>query len=887
MTGMLAGHRFGPYEIVSRIGAGGMGEVWRAKDTRLDRQVAIKVLSTEFAANAQLKLRFEREAKLISSLNHPHICTLYDVGIEDGTNYLVMELIEGESLADRLTRGPLPIHEVLRFGGQIAEALDKAHRQQVVHRDLKPGNIMLTKSGAKLLDFGLAKMSALNISTDEATQQKPLTQEGTILGTFQYMAPEQLEGQDADPRSDIFAFGTVVYEMATAKRAFEGKNRTSLIAAIVTGQPAPISSLQPLTPPALEHVIDKCLAKDPEDRWQSAHDVAEELRWIGEAGSKAGVAAPILSRKKFRDRLWMAAALVMTLVAIALASALALRRPRAVVSVTSELTPPAGLTYRFEKDDAGSLSISPDGRLIVFGAEDEKGAMKLWVRPIDDRRTRPIEGTDDATYPFWSPDGRSVAFFSGGKLKRVDLSGGPPSAICEVGAAARGGSWGSQGTIIFEPRWREPIWSVPAGGGTPGPVTRIDASRSETTHRYPWFLPDGKHFLYLAGSHIADSNSDLNAIYVAALGSPDRKLVLHARSNAVYSAGYLIFVRQQYLLAQKFNLDKLEISGEPIKLADDVHYEAGFFRGVFAAGGDATVVYHPGGIDPREQLTWIDRSGKELGVVGEPEDFQDVRFSPDGNKFVATIGDTSDLWIYDLPHSSRSRFTSDPMNEGLGVWSPDARNIVFSFDRGGLQQLYLKSTDGTSPEQLLLASNYNDAPSDWSRDGRFIAVDRNTPGRPETHVFLLPMTGDRKAIPFQPSRFNSTSALFSHNSRWVSFLSDESGRQELYVAPLPGPGPKQQVSTKGARTSGGWSPNDDHLLYVAPDRTLMSVKVRAGESFDYEPPVVVGLFPKVAATDSPDTEKFLVALRKNYTVPPLVLITNWTSRSPRAQKENE
>src|SRR5438874_1533594 len=537
MTTLSAGARLGPYEVLGPIGSGGMGEVWRGRDTRLDRSVAIKILPAELAGNAQLRMRFEREARAISQLSHPHICTLFDVGQQDGRDFLVMELLDGESLAQRLTRGPLTMPEVLRYGMQIADALDKAHRHGIVHRDLKPGNVMLTKSGAKLLDFGLATGSAaasVPVSTavaEKPTEYKPLTEEGTIVGTFQYMAPEQLEGIDADARTDIFALGCVLYEMATGRRAFDGKTRTSLIAAIVGNEPVPMSQLQPLTPPAFEHVVAKCLAKDREDRWQSAHDIAEELKWIGTAGSQVGVAAPVAMRRRMRARGVAIVAVVASLLAIALGYVAWKRGSVQPRLIRASIMPPPGTDFELTRIDAASLTLSPDGTRITFEANTKAGDAMIWVRSLAAADATPVAGTEKGHVPFWSPDGKSIGFFAEGKLKRVEISGGAPITLADA-PDGRGGAWNGEGVIIFEPDWRSPLYRVPANGGAATPLTKLDESRSETTHRWPSFLPDGRHFLFLAGSHRVGLNSELNAIYVGSLDSPRRTLLARARSNA-------------------------------------------------------------------------------------------------------------------------------------------------------------------------------------------------------------------------------------------------------------------------------------------------------------------------------------------------------------------
>jgi len=503
------------YRIVEKIGAGGMGEIWRANDPRLDRDVAIKVLPPGFAGNEQFRARFEREARAISSLNHPNICTLFDVGEEDGTHFLVMELIEGESLAERLRRdGPLPVEQVLQIGGQIASALAAAHRSDIVHRDLKPANIMLTGSGAKLLDFGLAKMATApevpsGSLTSLPTRQEALTEEGTILGTFQYMAPEQLEGSEADARTDLFALGAVLYEMITGKPAFEGKGRASLIAAIIEREPPSMSSLQPLTPPSLERIVSLCLKKDPAERWQTAHDVKLGLEWVDEAGSAAGIAAPVVVRRKTRERLAWAAAVVFLLTSV-LAGWVAMDRGQTLDDrrkVVTSIHPPQGSRFESYGANVGGLTLSPDGRWLTFVSGASGGRNMLFVRPLNSGAAQPLAGTENATFPFWSPDSQQIGFFAGGQLKKINRSGG--AAITVTSAKdGRGGTWSRDGVILFAGQTRTPISRVSSGGGVATTITELKTDADETSHRFPAFLPDGDHYLYIRANHNAPNNSE-------------------------------------------------------------------------------------------------------------------------------------------------------------------------------------------------------------------------------------------------------------------------------------------------------------------------------------------------------------------------------------------
>ncbi|MDX1583455.1 MAG: protein kinase, partial [Thermoanaerobaculia bacterium] len=711
---ITSGTRLGPYEIVESIGAGGMGEVWRAKDTRLDREVAVKVLPHGFAENEQFLQRFEREARAISSLNHPHICTLYDVGDEEGSHYLVMELIEGESLADRLKKGPLPLHDVLKYGRQIASALDAAHRQGVIHRDLKPGNIMLTKSGAKLLDFGLAKSAAegggpVDGLTNLQTEAKPLTQEGTILGTFQYMAPEQLEGLEADARTDIFAFGAVLYEMATGRRAFAGESKTSLIASIVSSQPEPISQVTPMTPPALDHVVRRCLEKDPDDRWQSAQDIASQLQWISEAGSQAGVATAVTFRRKTREKLAWAIAAVAILAAVILGSIDLLETEPQARSVEAEILPVDGTSLVLSGEAVGTATVSPDGKYVTFLARDEDGSRLLWLRPIDSRQARPLPGTENARYPFWSPDSRHIAFFNDRALMKVDTQGGPPLELTTIGVNPRRGTWNADDVILFSPSSLESIHRISANGGTAEPVTTIDTERGETTHRWATFLPDGRHFLYMAGTHTSGARSELNAIYLGDLENPgDPKLLVRARSNAEYTNGHLLYVRDNVLVAHPFDLSRLELHGAPFPIAEGVQYSSGSFFGVFSASREGTLLFRIAEESNDSRIERIDSSGATLSLIREPREFLGGSLSPDGGRLAVSIVDqqvgSGDIWIIDLQRDVSTRFTFDPSDEASPLWSPDGSKIIFTKMYEGTYSIFEKPASGEG-EETLIAKN--------------------------------------------------------------------------------------------------------------------------------------------------------------------------------------
>jgi Tol biopolymer transport system component len=858
------GTKLGPYEITGAVGAGGMGEVYRARDTRLGRDVAIKVLPENFAKDAVLKERFEREARTISSLNHPNICTLYDVGHQDGTDYLVMELLEGESLAQRLAKGALPVAETLRIGAEMSDALERAHRQGIVHRDLKPGNIVLTKSGAKLLDFGLAKPqglaasgSAFSAVATQASPASPVTREGTVIGTFQYMSPEQVEGREADSRSDIFALGAVLYEMATGKRAFEGKSQISIASAILEKEPEPISRVQPMTPPALEHVVKTCLAKDPEERFQTAHDVKLELKWISESGSQAA-ALPVVSRRRLRERTaWALVALAGILAAGFAATWFrrAVEEPP-VLRLTLPGPPKADLNV-----GGGMLAISPDGHYVVFPATAQ-GKTLLWLRSLDSTEARSLEGTEGASYPFWSPDSRFIGFFAQSKLKKVDVSGSPPQVICDV-TDTRGGTWNREGVILFAPDFNSGLMRVSAQGGQPQPVTSPDASRKEISHRWPYFLPDGKHYLFTMRS----SQPETRGIYVGSLDSAERKRLAGDDSKAVYSeAGYLLFWRTpDVLLAQRLDLKRLELTGEPVFLASGLQDFDDRAYAPFSVSQTGLLVYYRLGAS-NVRLSWFDRGGKRLSDVGPPEAFYEFALSPDESLLISNRSD-ADLWMIEFARGTLTRFTFDPAWDGSPIWSPDGKSIVFGSLRGGHYDLYQKVASGAGSDELLLKSEENKYPDDWSRDGRYILFERISSAT-KSDLWALAMTGERKPFPVTQTPFNEFRAQFSPDGHWFAYVSDESGGTEVYAQSFPPSGAKFQVSTGGGDQP-QWRRDGGELYYTAQDGKLMAVEVKTSPAFSADIPKPLfdaritssGLSGRNLYVASHDGRRFLILTR--------------------------
>jgi eukaryotic-like serine/threonine-protein kinase len=860
------GTRLGPYEIVAPIGAGGMGEVYRALDTRLDRQVAVKILPAEFAQNAQRKIRFEREAKTISHLSHPNICTLFDVG----ENYIVMELLEGESLADRLARGPLPLSEFLKYGAQIAEALGKAHREGIVHRDLKPGNIMLTRSGAKLLDFGLAKTTTAPVAADGATVQKPLTQEGTILGTYQYMAPEQLAGEEPDARTDIFALGAILYEMATGKRAFEGKTKTSLIAAIVSGEPKPMHELQPLTPPALEHVVKKCLAKEPDDRWQSATDIAEELRWISEAGSQAGVAAPLAARRRTRERLSWMLHLVTAIVAASLTWGLVERRHKAPRAVTSTITSSAQTQFAFTF--GGPPAFSPDGSRIVFAAQPAGGGRQLlYIRELSGGGAQPLTGTENAAFPFWSPDGRMIGFFAGAKLKMINASGGPAQTLCDT-PVAWGGTWSRNRVIVFSRSVYGPLYKISEDGGQPVPVTRL--APGEGGHCLPSFLPDGDHFLFTSQRGSLSSPLGKN-VFVGSTKGDFKATFVTAGSNAVCASGFIVYLHNRSLVAQEFNPERLVVGHNLLPIAEDA--DTGLGYGVFSVSNEGTLAYQSSSLS--SQLHWVDASGKEVGALGKAIDHRYPSLSHDGRRIVESIFDPAtgrfSLWVDDLQRGTSSRLTFGDGNQVRPIWSPDDKLIAYLSDAKGPGDLMVKRSSGTGNEEFLYENPNTKIPCDWSPEG--ILFEENRMGG--YHLLLYSMI-DHAARPLLETGMEGQ---FSHDGRWIAYESNVSGTTQIYVMPVSGNGGKWQISTDGGSRV-RWSRDDKHIYFVASDYKLMVTDV-ASNGDQFASGVPRALFPiniprmRQLGQNydvTPHGERFLVNTRTEQPeAAPLTLVQNW------------
>jgi len=824
------GTRLGAYEVVAQIGAGGMGEVYRARDTRLERTVAIKVLPAHLAEQPELRERFEREARTIASLNHPHICTLYDIGCQQGIDFLVMEYLEGETLATRLLRGPLPLEQALQFAIEISDALDKAHRKGVTHRDLKPGNIMLTKVGTKLLDFGLAKLKQETAPVDVSLSKLPtagpaITAQGMIVGTLQYMAPEQLEGREVDARTDIFAFGAVEYEMATGKRAFEGQSQASLIAAILERDPPAMSSLQPMAPAALDRVVKKCLAKEPERRWQAASDVCDELKWIAEGGSQ-----------------------------VAAMTGTAEPKPVTRLAVT---LPPGQQLAGLENGPA--VALSPDGVHLAYVAR-QGGTQQIYLRAMDSMEARPLPGTEGGVIPFFSPDGQWVGFFAGGKLKKVWVSG---AGAVTVGEASNpgGASWGSQGMIVFAPILNAALRQVSDAGGIPQPLAHL--AENEVSHRWPEFLPGGKAILFSAAMVVANWNKA--KIAVQSLETGERRNLIQGGTHPRYSPlGHLFYAQGANLMAVPFDLQRLELMGTAVPVVENVLQSPFTGAAQYSFSTNGSLVYVPGRLQSAAQsrLVWVGRNGAEQPLAAVAHAYQFPRVSPDGRRVAVGIVDQeTQTWLYDLSRDTLTRLTFGGSANWAAGWTPDGKRLSFVSDREGPANAFWQLGDGSGGVERLTTSEFIQVPMSWSPDGQLLAfIEANPTTGQDLWVLRL---GDRTTHPFLRTPFNESAPRFSPDGRFMAYLSDESGRWEVYVQPYPGPGGKWQISTEGG-TEPVWNPKGRELFYRVGNK-MMSVEVTTQRGFAAGKPQVLFEGPYVPTPltapyydVSPDGKRFLM-----------------------------
>jgi eukaryotic-like serine/threonine-protein kinase len=897
---LTPGHRVGPYEIVAPLGAGAMGEVYRAHDTTLNRDVALKVLPELFAVDADRLARFTREAHVLASLNHPNIATIYGLEESNGTQALVLELVEGPTLADRIARGPLALDEALTIARQIADALEAAHEKGIIHRDLKPANIKIAGNGVvKVLDFGLAKVWDGAPQSDLAgspSLNATGSGERSILGTPAYMSPEQARGKPLDKRTDIWSFGCVLYEMLTGGQALAGETVSDTIAAILEREPE-WDALPATTPVNLRQLLKRCFVKDPRRRVRDIGDARIEL---DDAFARQAIGAPV-ARRAGRERVaWIASALVTVAAVFAIGSVPYLRRaPADTRAYRSSILPspsasrPAGLL------PSSRFALSPDGRRLAFVGTDAGGVTALWVQSLDGLAGQPLAGTEGALMPFWSPDSRFIGFVARGKVKKIDATGGPPLILADhTGGGNAGATWNRDGVILLSaPSLGNPIRRVSASGGASSPVTTLNADAGERFHIFPFFLPDGRHFLYLAVGSKTGGPVSPNGIYVTALDSNERKLLVPGGSNAKYAEGYLLFLRGQTLIAQPFDAQRLELTGAAVPIADDV--AIGGVTGIsggYSVSETGVLAYQTGSVDeggPADtstQLVWFDRSGKAIGALGDKAGYGDLELAPDGERATVSLLDRTrrarDIWLVDIARGLRTRFTFDPAEEWGSVWSPDGSRVVFSSNRKGRFDLYQKVSSGAGAEEELLVDSRDKFPIDWSPDGRFILFGDGATAA-TADLWVLPLFGDRKPFPFLQTPFGEVPGRFSPDSRWIAYASDDSGRNEVYVAPFPGrgetPGSRWQISTTGG-TQPRWRKDGKEIFYLAPDKRLMAAAVN-GQKSAFEVGAVRSLFdtrapstinPRSAYDVSPDGQHFLVnTLAEEAASAPITLVVNW------------
>jgi serine/threonine protein kinase/Tol biopolymer transport system component len=871
------GSNVGPFEIVELAGRGGMGEVYRARDTRLDRSVAIKFLTPALADNPKGRERFEREARAISKLAHPHICTLLDIGsgIVRGVEarYLVMEFVEGETVAARLRRGPMPAAEALSAGAQIADALAAAHAVGVIHRDLKPGNIMLTRSGAKLLDFGLARFAAdgAGRTAGPSSSDEPLTNDGAIVGTLAYMAPEQLRGLDVDARSDVFSFGAVLYEMLSGTRAFDGNSNADIIAAVLEHQPPPLADRSPLTPRALDRLVSTCLAKDPHDRWQSSRDLQRELRWLLE-DKTSRVEAPVRvhGARRARTLNWVAATVAAALAAVVYLLLLSRQAP-AQPLITFPVAAPPDTTF---SRGTAQMSVSPDGSMLAFVAASNNGTRRLWIRRFSDLEPWVLDETVNALYPFWSPDSRSVGFFAADKLLRIDVDGGGRRELSAV-LMPRGGTWNRDGTILFGSNFL--LQRVPNTGGVPTPVMSLGGA--ERAHSWPLFLPDGRRFLYLA---LAKNSSD-TAIYVGDLDASSRQRVLTTNASFALAGNQLFTLIKRTLVAQEFDVNRGQVLGQPRELFDRIGVDVRNSQAAFSAAGGVLTYRRVG---DQSHLTWFDRRGNTLESFRETADFHHASLAPDGRRVAIEKTDPASgrhtIWILDFDRGTSSRLINDATGAHGPVWSPDGGSVLFGSNRFGALDLFTMPADGSGTEALRLRDPIMHRSVDWSKDGRLMLCEIGSEGQQD--LWIVPVSAPQQKSAFLDSRADELQGQFSPDGKWIAYTSNESGSHEVYVRRFPERDAKWRVSIGGGAQP-RWRGDGAELFYLAPDGALMAADVkRSGLALETSKPYALfntgirGMFVdrRNHYVVTQDGQRFLVnQMGDDDTTAPITVSTNW------------
>ena len=890
------GTRLGTYEIIAPLGAGGMGEVYRARDAQLSRDVAIKVLPAAYSEDTDRMRRFEQEAQAAGALNHPNILVVHHVGTHDGAPYLVSELLEGETLRDRLQGGALPQRKAIDYGLQMAHGLAAAHEKGIAHRDLKPENIFITKDGrVKILDFGLAKLTGLGNADQSQTEiptRRVHTDPGLVMGTVGYMSPEQLCGKPADHRSDIFSFGAILYEMLSGKHAFRGESTAETMSAILREDPRELSENRKTINPALERVVQHCLEKNPEERFHSARDLAFAIQALSGSAALSGqmsaMAAQLERPKLGRYFPWVVAGIsaLTSIILLPFAISSFKHAPARANVIRSAILPPENASFLA----LNLFAVSPDGQRLAFVARDAKGQNMLWMRPLDAPTAQPLAGTDGISTgspPFWSADSRLIAFFAGGKLKTIDGSGGPPQTVCDA-PNARGGSWNRDGVIVFAPNPGGPIHRVSAAGGASNPVTKLDESQRQSTHRWPYFLPDGHHFIYRVGGTGATAQNENNGIYLGSLESQEQRLILRADTSAAYASGYLLFGREGTLMVQPFDEKSFQLTGDAFPVAEHLQFDVVITRAIFSVSENGVLIFQSSAAGGDSRLIWFDRSGKQTGQLGQPGLYFQPQFSPDGQKLAVASFDiragSADIWLYELARNVPTRFTFDPASEVAPIWSPDGSTIIFSSNRKGPYDIYQKASTGAGSEEVLLESDETKTVNSWSADRRFIVyTSADAKANTKEDLWILPLFAEHKPFPFLRTQFNESFAQFSADGHWIAYVSDESGSNQVYIAPFPGPGGKWQASSVGG-TEPRWRGDGKELFYLAPDNKLMAVGVNVSAESSLTVSNAQPLF-EVHTASTPGThydvtrdgKRFLVDSSGEGSSAPISLVVNWTS----------
>ena len=868
------GSRFGPYEILSSLGAGGMGEVYRARDQRLDRIVALKILANHRGHDPQFGERLLREARALSRLSHPNVCAIFDVGSEGGRDYFVMELLEGETLAERLRRGPLSLEQALEVGAQIAGALETSHRAGLVHRDLKPANMMLTPSGVKLLDFGIARFAPLATTPLRDTATATQTIHGAFAGTLEYMSPEQLEGKEADARSDLFSFGVVLYEMVTSRRAFAGETPARVAAAILSEDPPSMLSTQPAAPRELDRLIRSCLVKAPADRWHSAHDLRLELGWIADR-----MREPVAGtrRRPGSGGFWLAAGVAVGVAAGFFITQRFTRPPESGpadrVAVRAVILPPPDSQFMPVGMQGGPAVLSPDGRRLVFAASSPDGRPRLWVRSLSSLVEQPLPGTENAAFPFWSPDGEKIGFFVEGKLKKIVISSGTVTTLCNASYSA-GGTWSRNETIVFGAGGSEGLQRVASDGGSPQSITKLDAQRGEGTHRWPAFLPDGRRFLF----GVQALRGGPWTIRAGSLDSDRVDDLIEADSNALYASGFLLFVRNGTLLAQRIDERTLRISGDPVPLAEQLVHDVVLGRAVFSASEQGSLVYQTGTAVRPSKLLWLDRTGKNVGVVDEACFCSWPRVAPNGRSVAlastnSTTGNT-DIYVYDFADPRPQRLTFEESYEGHPAWTSDGTRIIFTSTRKGARDIYWMDAHGTGPQEALLESDSQKYVFSATAD-RIVFLDYDD-------FWLLPLTKGAKAEKFRVSEAKELFGEVSPDGRWFVYQSNEGGKGEVFVTSFPARRGKWLISEDGGMLP-KWSRDGHEIFYLKPDHATMFAVPVSEEGGVFHPARPNRLFstqmlygrgyPYDVAPDG----RFLAVASSGSTTTPLTLVVDWPS----------